>query len=365
MQTATISDEQDAQIADVCPGKGLVLEPDGREDHALWGPVIETRVGYATDTTLRQNASSGGALSAILVHLLETGQVDRVLQTTAASDLPAGNVTVTSTTSEEVFSAAGSRYAPSAPLAGLEKWLSGSDRIAFVGKPCDVAALRHLARTDPRVSARFPVLLTFFCAGVPSLSGANKIITQMGVDLDDVAAFRYRGDGWPGFAKATLKDDTTRRMSYADSWGGILSKHVQFRCKICPDGTGGFADIACADAWETDAEGYPVFEERAGESLILSRTKVGEEIISSAIALGQIRAITRDVSVIDAMQPGQVKKRQLTLPRLLALRLTGQTVPKYRGFHLFQNSREAGFRLVLKNFLGTLRRILKGRLESP
>jgi coenzyme F420 hydrogenase subunit beta len=37
-------------------------------------------------------------------------------------------------------------------------------------------------------------------------------------------------------------------MSYADSWGGILSRHVQFRCKICPDGTGGFADVVCADA---------------------------------------------------------------------------------------------------------------------
>ena len=50
-------------------------------------------------------------------------------------------------------------------------------------------------------------------------------------------------------------------MSYAQSWGEILTKHVQFRCKVCPDGSGGFADVACADAWYGDERGYPSFEE--------------------------------------------------------------------------------------------------------
>ena len=55
-------------------------------------------------------------------------------------------------------------------------------------------------------------------------------------------------------------------MSYADSWGAHLSKHVQFRCKICPDAVGGVADIACADAWYGGDSGYPQFDEAAGRS---------------------------------------------------------------------------------------------------
>src|SRR3712207_7050821 len=38
------------------------------------------------------------------------------------------------------------------------------------------------------------------------------------------------------------------------------------RCKICPDGTGEFADIVCADAWY-GKDGYPDFAEREGRSL--------------------------------------------------------------------------------------------------
>ncbi|WP_108862160.1 Coenzyme F420 hydrogenase/dehydrogenase, beta subunit C-terminal domain [Ruegeria sp. Alg231-54] len=358
VQKAGISEEAEEKVAAVCPGLGLTQDPGGRWDHPLWGPMTGLYTGYATDPALRQNGSSGGALSAILVHLLESGTIDHVLQTGAAPDLPFGNRTVTSINAEQVFQAAGSRYAPSAPLDGLERWLTGGCRTAFVGKPCDVAALRSLAQIDPRVQERFPVMLSFFCAGVPSINGARKVVEKMGGDPDQVVAFRFRGDGWPGFAKATMADGSVWEMSYADSWGGILSGHVQFRCRICPDGTGGFADIVCADAWETDEHGYPLFEEREGVSLIVSRTENGERILQDAMAGGAIEAKPFDAEGILAMQPGQKGKRRFTLPRLLALKLAGKPAPRYDGFHLLRNTWDAGLLLTVRNFLGTLRRIV-------
>ena len=63
-------------------------------------------------------------------------------------------------------------------------------------------------------------------------------MAKLGVAPEDLAAFRYRGDGWPGYATATRRDGSAERMSYNDSWGDILTRHVQFRCKICPDGVG-------------------------------------------------------------------------------------------------------------------------------
>src|SRR5262245_25174786 len=228
VQSADLSPDQESRIAEVCPGTGLTQDPAGRPDHPLWGPIVGLRRGYATEPALRRRASSGGALSAFLLHLLEAGTVDAVLQTAAAPDLPIGNTTVLSATPEAISRAAGSRYAPSAPLAELEQHLMSHSRFAFVGKPCDVAALRAMERFDPRVAERFPVMLSFFCAGVPSLSGAREILEEMGVGEAEVAAFRYRGDGWPGCAAATLKDGSRRQMSYSDSWGGILTKHVQW-----------------------------------------------------------------------------------------------------------------------------------------
>lgn len=363
IQTASLTREQEKDIAALCPGLGL-RQNSTAQDHTLWGPIVAARIGYAADDNLRRNASSGGGLSAVLVHLLASGRVDRVVQTTAAPDLPTGNASIITVNPDEIFAAAGSRYAPSAPLAGLERWLDGTERLAFVGKPCDVAAMRNWARLDSRVSQRFPIMVSFFCAGIPSLTGSLKVLAALGVDPALVTRFRYRGDGWPGLATATLRDGTSKSMTYAESWGGILSKHVQLRCKICPDGTGGFADIVCADAWETDPQGYPIFEEQDGQSLILSRTSVGEEIIAEALAAERLHATDFNLKTLRAMQPGQVRKRQLTLPRLLALWVTFRPVPRFRGFHLMHNMRQAGTAAPVRNFLGMLRRVLQGRTDG-
>lgn len=360
--TAPVPAAAEAAIAATCPALGIEQSaPEGASDHALWGPIAGLRAGHATDPALRRQASSGGGLSALLVHLLDTGAVDFVVQTGADPADPLGNATRISRTGDDVLEAAGSRYAPSAPLEGLEPLLAGEARFAFVGKPCDVAALRALSRRDPRVAARVPVMLSFFCAGVPSRRGAEKVVEALGFEPETVTAFRYRGDGWPGQAKATGPGGETRGMSYADSWGNILSRHVQFRCKICPDGTAGAADVVCADAWETDDKGYPLFEEGEGTSLIVSRTAAGEALVRAAEAAGRIATRPFAAEDIGAMQPGQLGRRRFALARLLALRLLGRPIPRFRGFHLRTAARQAGLPRNLREALGTIRRARRGR----
>jgi len=362
VQTGPVDARAEAGIAAICPGLGLGVDDGNRSSDPLWGPYLSMHEGYAADPDLRREASSGGALSALLVDLLESGAVDRVLQTAADPELPIGNRTVLSADDRDVFDSAGSRYAPSAPLAGLDEVLGSHLRYAFVGKPCDVAALRAMARSDARVGARFPYMLSFFCAGVPSLDGAREVLARMGVSEDDLARFRYRGGGWPGHATATRHDGSSERMSYSDSWGGVLSRHVQLRCKICPDGTGSLADVVCADAWETDAAGYPLFTEREGVSLVIARTETGSKLLSSAVAAGRLVISEFDMSRLSAMQPGQTRKRRLSLARLIALRMLFRPTPRYRGFHLLANAARAGLRENARNLLGTLWRGLRGRL---
>jgi len=74
-------------------------------------------------------------------------------------------------------------------------------------------------------------------------------------------------------------------MWYHDSWGKILSKEVQFRCKISPDAVGSAANILCADAWYGDEKGYPSFAEQAGRSLVMSQTARGDAFLRDAIAV--------------------------------------------------------------------------------
>lgn len=360
-QTAPLTKDEDASIAAICPGLVMEQRAEGRRDHLLWGPIVATRIGHSMDPALRRHASSGGALSALLIHMLETKAVDFVLQISAAPELPFANRTVISRSAKEVASAAGSRYAPSAPLAEIAPLLESGERGAFVGKPCDVAALRAMARRDPRIDAAFPYMVSFFCGGVPSLDGARGVLKALGVEERDLAAFRYRGDGWPGFAAATRQDGSVERMSYAASWGDILSRTVQFRCKICPDGTGGMADVVCADAWECDERGYPLFEEAEGQSLIVARTGKGEALVAAALGGGALTGETVSDEVIAAMQPGQLKRKHLALSRILASTLLGRPRPRFSGFNLGKAALKGGAFANLRSFMGTAKRILRGR----
>ena len=361
VQQAPLTAAEEAAIARACPGLGQEVVAAGRIDDPLWGPYLDMHTGHATDPGIRFAGSSGGALSMLLLHLIETGTVDAVIQTAAAPDLAIGNATVLSTGRAGILAAAGSRYAPSAPLAGLRDHLLPGRRLAFVGKPCDVAALRAMTAQDPDLARAIPVMLSFFCAGVPSLAGGRAVLAALGTDLAETRAFRYRGNGWPGQATATLTDGSTRTMSYHDSWGRILSRHVQARCKICADGTGTAADLVCADAWESDAEGYPLFEEQEGTSLIVARSEAGRAILAAAVAAGRIAIQPFDPAALTAIQPGQRDRRRGLAARLAALRLAGRPVPDYRGLQIWGAARQAGLRANLKNFVGMLRRLRRPR----
>lgn len=349
-------------IADACPGARV--EPwVGKSDlvDPYWGPLRTVAIGAATDARTRYEGSSGGAVSALAIHALVSGMVDRVMHVGADPDAPTRNATVISRTPEEVIARAGSRYTASSPLADIVSAAAEGGRMAFIGKPCDVSALRRLGRLDPKLAETVPVMLSFFCAGIPSHGGVGRILAQMGVAAEEVTAFRYRGRGWPGMCAAETKDGRTAELTYAESWGGHLSKEVQFRCKICPDAVGGVADIACADAWYGDDKGYPAFEEAEGRSLVIARTVVGQSLLDAAVAAGALEIAPLAPSEIDRMQPGQTRRKRLVLARTLSLPVALQPAPAMAGLLVAEAARRAGMREALQNLLGTLRRTLTGR----
>jgi coenzyme F420 hydrogenase subunit beta len=356
-----LSTQAEQAIARACPGNQVAAWRPAPHQHVSWGPWIQTLTGFAVDPDVRYSASSGGAISALLIHALETGQVDAALHVTADPDQPTRNMVTWSRTREEIIDAAGSRYAASSPLADIDAALSQNLRLAFVGKPCDVSALRQLATVDARVNERFPLMLSFFCAGVPSHAGADRIIREMDFEPEEVKAFRYRGNGWPGMTRAETHDGRVAEMRYEDSWGKQLSREVQFRCKICPDAVGGAADIACADAWYGGETGYPEFEEQDGRSLIMSRTGTGDALLRSAMEAGAIVAEALPIDEIDLMQPGQARRKRLVAARLAACVATFQPRPAMTGLDVGSAARQAGVTETIKNWLGTMRRIVQGR----
>jgi len=351
---------------EVCPG--IEINHSIFDDHTLpelresWGPVLEVWEGYASDRQIRFKGSSGGVITALSLYCLEVEKMAGVLHTGADPQLPLKNIPVFSKTRDDLMSCTGSRYSPAAPCEKFDWIKEEQSQSVFVGKPCDVVALRKSQGINHRLNEKVGLALSFFCAGTPSTQGTKAILKQLGVEPDQVKQFRYRGNGWPGMATATLKEgeNQVKQMSYEESWGNILSKHVQFRCRICPDSTGEFADISCCDPW------YRPFEaDNPGQSLVLVRTEKGREILRKALEAGYIKLERADPFKVAASQQSLLQRRQQLWGRLWAMRLMGVPVPRYRGFSLLANWMQLSLKKKVLSMAGTFVRIVQRKWNKP
>lgn len=323
------------QFDRVCPGRTVVARrPDTSRPHPTMGPVVTAAQGWAVDPEFRHRGSSGGVLSALTAWLVESGQAATVVGAAADPSVPTRTVTVSITSRQDALAAAGSRYAPVSNAAAA---LIGRPDAVFVGKPCEVAAVRALAEARGESA---PLLISFFCAGTPSQTATETLVAELSGDAPPSAMW-YRGRGWPGRFTVIGADGAETGVSYDDSWGRVLGPSAQWRCKLCVDGIGDSADLVAADYWHTDDRGYPTFEEGDGISAILARTERGAELLQAAVAAGVLATQALDVDALAAVQPFQVRRRSTLWGRLLGVRLAGRPVPRYRGFGLWRHALRA------------------------
>lgn len=345
----------------VCPGVSLAHPKDNSFKGSEWGPVLKVWEGYAADENIRYKGSSGGAATALAHYCLEYEQASGVLQIRADEADPLRNRTVLSRSYEELAASTGSRYSPASPCERFEWILKAERPCVFVGKPCDVAALAKYADVFPAIKKKVLVSISIFCAGTPSTDGTFEILKQMGVNARDVESFRYRGNGWPGkaVAQSTLKEKAGE-LTYTESWGGILSKHVAFRCKLCPDSSGEFGDISCGDPWYR-----PIEPRDPGRSLVIARTRRGQDVIERAIAAGYLVLEPSEKPIISQSQKSLLNKRRNVWARVGTLRVMGIPAPQYRGFGLLRSWWKLGLKAQVKSIAGTVKRIVFRKLYLP
>lgn len=342
----------------VCPGMTLEHGPmPAGADESLrpgWGPVLEVWEGHAGDPDVRWAGSSGGAATALALHVLDEEDAAGVLHVRAREDAPALNRTAHSTTRAELMDATGSRYAPASPADGLGMVSDADGPSMFIGKPCDVAAADRARRRDPELDAKLGWTIAIFCAGTPTLRGTLEMLDVMGVDPpEDLESLRYRGLGWPGRARATTRSGSeTTSLSYQEAWGEILQRHRQWRCGLCPDHTGEFADVSVGDPWYREIE-----PDEAGSSLIVVRNERGRRLVHAAVASGHLIAERVDHGLLPASQPNLMSTRGAVWGRLMALRLARVPAPSYRGLPTFHAWLRLSLRDKLASFVGTWRRI--------
>ena len=355
-------DDDPSKYEQICP----VFYYHNECKHDVWGNIQSALIGYSSNDETRFEASSGGALTEICSFLLETKLVDGIIHTTFDPEDSTRTITCLSKNPEEVKKRCGSRYSISSPLYNIKEYIEKDQKYAFVGKPCDVMALRMCMDSDIQLKNSIRYLLSFFCAGEPSVNAQNNLLQAIGVDRENCGYINYRGNGWPGYTTVIDKDGKKHQMEYKKAWGTYLGRDLRDICRFCMDGTGELADIVCADFWYLDRENKPDFSEHEGRNIIISRTQMGDELLKAAVDNGRIIVEGDFTSKIDSefhlYQPAQYTRKGTMSSSLLILRTFGRMVPKYSKTFLKKYSSHVTMKVKAKYYIGTLKRIIKGRL---
>ena len=356
-----------AKINAVCPGTRIAGPPPAQMSDAaltdtILGPVERLVLGSAGDPMVRFVGSGGGTLTALGQFLLSSGRVKFVLHVAASRSMPMRTERRMSFDAASVLEGAGSRYGPAATLVDFDEILDRGEPFALIAKPCDITAVRNLARIDRRVDEHMRYALTFVCGGASDLTKSEQVLQRFGLSEDELALFRYRGHGNPGPNRIETRDGRAFEVSYRQLWEDEDKWMIQPRCKICPDAIGQVADIAVSDSW---LNGGPAVEDEPLNGIIV-RTKRGLELFDAAVGAGVLE-IKREseIAEIGELQSHQVRKRRAVWARLKGMEIAGKPVPFVTDLDLRNCALQNSPRENLAEGRGARERARRGRLGAP
>lgn len=234
------------------------------------GPIESCYQGYASDPNYRYNCASGGIVTSLLVTLFQKGRITGA--TIVASPVLYPNLLQArlARSIEEIKESKGSKYAP-VDFSSSLKDIKMNDRIAFVGLPCHLYAIkRSLGYLG--IKKESAIFIGLICGGCPRYEAIEYIMMCYHLERKKPIKIRYRGDGWPGKLKIESNSNTFL-FDLTDYWPKISPWFSLKRCFTCLMGFNPEADIACGDLW------LPISDDNFGRSLVIVRSSLGKEII--------------------------------------------------------------------------------------
>ena len=224
------------------------------------GRVLETAIARATDPAIREKATDGGVVTALLVHLFKTGKIDGAIVTKPTG--PFQREPFLAESEADIREAAGffldtshgmkrysdyymtySQFREFNPL--IQK---GLQRIAFVGTPCQIRAVRRMQTLNVVPADSIKFCLGLFCSG-------NFVYGKK-----EQAKIAELGDfQWQDVRKINIKQDLMVHLSNGDIKTVELDElefMKRFACYFCPDYAAEYADlsfggIGAQDGWTT------------------------------------------------------------------------------------------------------------------
>lgn len=267
---------------------------------APMGRVMETTVARAKDEQVRNRATDGGVVTALLVHLFDTCKIDGAIVARPTGRFQRSPILATSR--EQILDAAGFYFDTSQGVnqinqeyytfSSIEEFApimhKGLRRVALVGTPCQIQSVRRMEVLEIIPSDSIKFCFGLFCSGNFIFGDVQrkKLSDKHGIDWDAVTKINVK-DTFRVHDSKGVKD-----VPLAD-----LEFMKRYACRFCMDYASEYADISFGgigadEGWTTvitrtplgravfaDARGksieeFPVSENSGYASRALSMTRV-------------------------------------------------------------------------------------------
>jgi coenzyme F420 hydrogenase subunit beta len=239
-----------------------------RRPEEIFGLSKTVCVARSTCKDILETCQDGGVATTLLSSAFTSGAIDGAALSGIDPSNPWLPKPLLATTLDEIVESAGTRYSYSPNLLAYNAGVAeGLEKIAFVGTPCQVLALRRIQKASLRKHSRALALtIGLFCSECFSYEGLmiQKIQGEMGIDLRAITKMNIKG----GLILQTKSGKTTK-IPLRDA-----KRYAESACQYCSDFSAELADISLGGI---GLEGW---------TLTIIRTDKGEDFFSQTVNKG-------------------------------------------------------------------------------
>ena len=259
-------------------------------------------------------SSSGGLTTWLLSELLNTGQIDGVIHLGSSGDRKTTDEMFAyqiSRNLEEIHAGRGTKYYASTISEVFGQLGSISGRFAFVGVPCFVNSVDFLRQANQEISQKIAFTIGLVCGHLKSQVYAQALSWQLGLSPAEVETVNFRQKNKVGNPldyifeawdhAGTVRSQVSSKL-LSSNWG-----HSAFSlsaCNSCTDLFGYSSDVTFGDAWLPEYANEP-----RGTNIVVSRSKIVNELFSKGASSGVIEFAHVPASKIIDSQKGGIQHR--------------------------------------------------------
>ena len=285
---------------EVCPRTTVDMETinqsvfgAGRDDFLL-GNNNGVFMSQSKDAKVQEGGQYGGTVSSLLISGLESGAIDGVLLSGMSERYGLLPEPLLAKSPEDILKAAGSKYTACPTLAILDKSLKECEKLAVVGRPCQVTALRKRMICEPEIGEKISLVVGLFCMWALNYKKLSAYLSDK-IEMDKANKVDI-----PYNKFVVFTDEGSKELEFEE-----VKELRNPTCDLCYDFTSEFADVSVGSTeWKEDW------------NTLVIRTEKGEKAVSDAKSNDKLEVKPLPDDKVDLLKKAALGKKQRVLEKL-------------------------------------------------